>query len=169
MSAMRWVAAALLAVGCGEGGGGKPDAPADSGFVIDVAPPPGVYDSLARCAPDGKWAVCSVMYRLTRAGFGMTRDTAVAREDGLMQAGMRLHFGGGAVSVFLYADSVNRRRDAAHLDRKLFLSPVQEPNGVARTIVESANMLVIMDVHHGRLRQRLLDAFLAGPPMQPKP
>jgi hypothetical protein len=162
MKAARWVAATMLAVACGTGA--KQDAPADSGFVIDVAPPPAEWDSLARCAPDGKWAVCSVMYRLTRAGFAMTRDSAVVHEPGLMQAGMRLHLGGGTASVFLYADSINRRRDAAHLDRTKFLTPVQEPTGVTRTIVESANMLVVMDVHNVRPRQRLIDALIAGPP-----
>jgi hypothetical protein len=136
----------------------------DSAHFLTVAPPPVAYDSTAQCPADGAWSVCSVMYRLKRAGFDVTRDSAIAREPGLGQEGMRLYLGKGSMNVFLYVDSANRKVDQRRLDSTLFLRPEWESRPSRRTLLSSANMLVLMEIENGRNRERIADALLAGPP-----
>jgi hypothetical protein len=132
--------------------------------TIVVAPDPGPYDSTRVCPADGNWSGCAVTYRLIRAAFDVTRDSGVIREAALAQPGIRLRLARGHIDVFLYVDSLNRKRDAAKLDRKSFLT-VQAPSTPGgRTLLESANMLAILEVPNERYRERIANALLAGPP-----
>jgi hypothetical protein len=141
----------------------------DTAARVAVAPPPAAYDSSSTCDPNGQWAVCSLMYRLNRAGFNVVRDPEPAKEKALSQPGMRLRLGKGSMMVFLYPDSVNRHLDEAHLDPKGFITPEADWVLGKLTLIHSANLLVLMDVANGRTRERIADALLAGPPQPPAP
>ncbi len=164
MTASRLLCGACLAASIALGCKRETNDPATQ---VAVAPPPPAYDNTAPCDATGQWAVCSVMYRLKRAGFDVARDTEPVKEKALAQPGMRLHLGEGTLAVFLYADTLNRGLDESHLDPKAFLTPEADWMPQKRTLFHSANMLVLMDVANGRTRERISDALRAGPPQPP--
>jgi hypothetical protein len=158
-------AIAVAAAACGS----QSAAATDSALAQPVvtAPPPEAYDSLAVCPATGNWHVCTLMYRLKRAGFTVERDTVPVRNPRLAQVGMRLRLARGEMTVFLYPDSTNRRLDERHLDSTTLISPDAGSVPGRLTMVRSANMLVLSDVRNERLRERVMDALLAGPPQPP--
>src|SRR5205807_5025568 len=103
----------FLAVACAE----KPSvgSATDSGLPIVAAPSTG---SPRDCPATGLWMQCSVLKRLEQAGLAVHADSLTEiHELPLSIAGKRLPIANGEIEIFLYADSVSRRRDAAKLDR----------------------------------------------------
>ncbi len=117
------------------------------------------------CPANGLWAACSIMDRLDHSGLAPRRDSAAVHEDGLTIPGIMVHLGNADLELFIYADSVNRRRDEARLDRKKFITADQEPTLAGeRTIIESVNLLAILASRNDHQRERVSDAITAGPP-----
>ena len=154
----------VLLVGCGDGS--RKSAAADT-MPIVAATPPAPGDTA--CPATGQWARCSVLKSIERAGLNSHADSAKdVTEPPLSIGGVELPIGHGEIRVFLYADSGSRKRDRAKLDPKQFVLPHQQP-GFARerTIVESANLLVLMNVLNSLSRERIANALMAGPPQPP--
>jgi hypothetical protein len=154
----------VLLVGCSGS-----DAPkgVDTTQPILAASIPAAGDT--SCPATGLWARCSVIKSIERAGLNAHADSAKdVSEQPLAISGFRLPIARGEIRVFLYADSNSRKRDRAKLDRTKFVLPHQQA-GIARerTIVESANLLVLMDVLSSLSRERIANALMAGPPQPP--
>lgn len=147
--------------------GGKDGAGAvDTTQPVPAAAPPVPGDTT--CPPTGLWARCSVIKSLERAGLNTHADSAKdVTEAPLAVEGFSLKMARGEVRVFLYADSISRKRDQAKLDPTKFVPPHREAFKRERTIVESANLLVLMDVLVSRNRERIANALMAGPPQPP--
>jgi hypothetical protein len=168
MSRERRLSLGLLVLlgGCGKGGD-KASAASEASQPIIAAVVPAAGDT--SCPNTGLWARCSVFKSLERAGLNTHADSAqVIVEKPLVVPAVEIPIARGHIRIFLYADSNSRRRDAAKLDRKQFILAVQEP-GFARerTLIENANLLVLMDVARSLNRERIANALMAGPPQPP--
>lgn len=164
----RLIALAVFVVGCGKS---EPPRAADSAKP-DSTPAPVASASKNDCPPDGRWAVCSVIYRLERAGVAPKVDsTAKPSETQLGGTPLMLKIGLSAqLEVHLYPDSAARAAAAATLDRSTFV------NGTApqtikreRTLIESANLIALLTSINAHQRERVSDALLAGPPQPEQP
>jgi hypothetical protein len=167
MRGERRLSLVLLALLVACSSGDKREAAADANQPILAAPAPAPGDTT--CPPTGLWARCSIFKSLERAGINPHADQAkVVNEAPLSVPAIEIPIARGDIRIFLYADSLSRKRDAAKLDRTLFIRPVQEPGFKReRTLVESANLLVLMNVLNSLSRERIANALMAGAPQPP--
>lgn len=126
----------------------------------------------SRCPATGKWAECSVMYRLERAGLAPHVDsTATPAEKSLAGRPLVVKIGlASSLELYVYPDSTARIADAKKLDRAQFVGP-----GAAQTInrerllIETANLIGLLTSLNEHQRERVSDALLAGPPQASTP
>lgn len=163
MKRLAIIAAGVLAA-CSSG---KPQANphGDSAAATTAAalPRPGNPD----CPSDGRWAECSVLYRLVRAGTAPKLDsTAKVEEQSLHGDSFVVKIGLMAkLEVFIYPDSSTRIADEKHLDRTQFVDDIApQTMRRERTLIESANMIALLTSLNERQRERVGDALGAGPP-----
>ena len=156
------VMAAFSVVGCG-----KEDAPARTPAATSGAAATSVAAGDTRCPATGKWARCSVLHSLERAGVAPRLDsTAKVEEEALHGESFVVKIGQIAkLEVFLYPDSSARVADEAKLDRTQFV------NGTAtqtirreRTLIENGNLVGLLTSLNERQRERVSDALSAGAP-----
>ncbi|HET9425648.1 MAG TPA: hypothetical protein VFO55_09775 [Gemmatimonadaceae bacterium] len=167
MSRERRLSLALLVLLAGCGGSGEETAATVDTAPVLAAPAPAAGDTT--CPATGLWAHCSVFRSIERAGLNSHRDSAKeVTELPLSISGMEVPIARGDIRIFVYADSGSRKRDQAKLDRKQFVLPHQQP-GIQRerTLVGSANLLVLMNVINSLSRERIANALMAGPPQPP--
>jgi hypothetical protein len=144
-----------------------PEDTAESAQPIVAAPAPAPGDT--SCPATGRWARCSAIKAIYRAGLNTHADEAKdVTEAPLSITGFELPLSRGVVRFFVYADSNSRRRDQMKLDSSKFAIPPREPVfGRQRALVPSANLLVLMDVSNSKNRERIANALMAGPPQPP--
>jgi hypothetical protein len=121
----------------------------------------------AACPADGKWAPCSIVYRLKRTGLAPSVDSsAKPAEKELGGQPLMVKIGLSAqLEVHVYPDSAARIADAAKLDRSQFVSGTAEQTiRRERTLIESANLLAMLTSINSHQRERVSDALTAGPP-----
>lgn len=155
----------MLVASCG-GSTGKPAAArADSA----VHAPAGEAALQAPCPADGWWKECSVVDRLIRAGLGVRRDSAPAREPALATPGVLYHLGSATLALFFFPDSAARKAAVSRLDTTQFVG-YNDPQTIRaeRSLIQSANLLALLDSRRDAQRERIGDAITAGPP-QPAP
>lgn len=175
---------AVVAVGMGGCGGG--DAGDRSSAEPALGPPPDNHatpspaanrhpsaapatDS-APCPPTGRWAECSVIERLEKAGLRADTSHPGATEPPLARDGIRITVRSADLELYLYPDRASRERDEARLDRSRYLAAEQPPEPRHKpTLVTSENLLVILDTRNQRQRERITLAITAGPPQPPAP
>jgi len=139
---------------------------ADAALPIVGAPTPAPGDT--SCHATGLWARCSVIKSIERAGLNSHADAVKdVSEKPLSVPGFELSVSRGTVRVFLYGDSISRRRDQARLDTALFVSPARDANMRRRTLVGSGNLLALMNVMNSLNRERIANALMAGAPQPP--
>jgi hypothetical protein len=103
--------------------------------------------------------------RLERAGLAPQRREAAVRRQPLTPAGTGFTIGRGELEVYLYADQSAREREQAALDSAAYVRPDQrvtlrnEP-----TLITSVNAIAVLKTVSDRQRERVADAFAAGPP-----
>lgn len=142
---------------------GKSEAPAKKMAPASASAPP----APTQCPADGKWAQCSVLYRLDRAGVAPRLDsTAKPEEKRLSGQGFVVKVGQMAsLDVFLYPDSAARVADEAKLDRKEFVNATAAQTiRRERTLIENGNLIALLTSLNERQRERVADALLAGAP-----
>jgi hypothetical protein len=132
---------------------------------------PAAASGSSACPNTGKWAACSVVYRLVRAGVAPRVDsTAKPEEKRLTGQSFVIKIGQFAsLDVFLYSDSAARKSDEAKLDTAEFV------NGTApqtmrreRTLIVNNNLIGLLTSLNAHQRERVSDALTAGAP-QPNP
>ena len=162
----RALGACLIALACG-----KTDAPQQQTAVVNTAPALAAPVADNKCPPDGRWAECSVIYRLERAGVAPKIDsTTKPNEKTLGGTPLMLKIGLSAqLEVHIYPDSNARIADAAKLDRAEFVvGTAPQTIKRERTLIESANLIGLLTSLNAHQRERVSDALSAGPP-QPEP
>ncbi|HEV8216878.1 MAG TPA: hypothetical protein VGP95_13620 [Gemmatimonadaceae bacterium] len=125
-----------------------------------------------RCPATGRWAECSVLYRLERSGLAPHVDsTGSASEKSLTGRPLLIKFGTASrLEVFLYPDSAARKADAAKLDRAGLVGATQQQTlRRERTLIENANLIGLLSSINDRLRERVSDALTAGAPQPTAP
>jgi hypothetical protein len=169
MTAPAFVAAcAALLVGCGKSG--VPAARSDSTTSAHAV---AAADSgKSACPATGRWAECSVLYRLERAGLAPRVDTsATPTEKSLSAHPLVVKIGlTSSLELFLYADSAARIADAKKLDRtQLVLPGAALTINRERTLIETVNLIGLLTSLNEHQRERVSDALLAGPPQASTP
>lgn len=162
---MKWAIVVVAAtLGCDKP---KPAPPVNAGATgAATATAPG--DS--RCPATGKWAECSVLYRLERAGLAPHPDSSAKPEEkSLGGLPMVIKIGLSArLEVFLYSDSTARIADGKKLDRTQLVAPgAAQTIQQERTLIENANLIGLLTSVNNHQRERVSDALLAGPPQPP--
>jgi len=160
-------AAAALLLACG-----KSDAPDAKTPALSSTAAPSAIAGRAGCPATGRWAQCSILYRLDREGLAPRLDsTAKPEEKRLTAQSFVVKIGRFAtLDVFVYADSIARKTDAARLDTTEFV------NGTApqtmrreRTLIVNNNLVALLTSLDARQRERVSDALMAGAPQPPAP
>ena len=155
--------ALLLSLGIMACAGGK-----DRAAVPDTTPASAATASApgdSACPATGRWATCSVVKRLERAGLAPLPRPDTIRELALSVPGSAFTLGNAELRVFLYPDRAAQERDAAKLDRSRFVSasaPITLRGEM--TLIRSENLLAILISRSDTQRERVADALEAGPP-----
>jgi hypothetical protein len=99
------------------------------------------------------------------SGFVPKAEPGAGREAPLATVGTRYTLGRATLVVFLYQDEATRRADQAKLDTAGYLDPY-EPVSMQEqpTLIGNVNLLAILRSRNDHLRERVGDAFTAGPP-----
>lgn len=152
---------AALTVACGDDGrAAKDSAVAAAAATTTNAGPP------ASCPPTGHWGECQVKKRLEMAGLA-PRDSVLADTVALGPVPRVYVAGGSAIAVYLFPDSMARRRAAATLDTTKFIAP--EAALTMRhesTAIQNDNLLAILYTQRDQQRERVSDALMGGPPQR---
>ncbi|MDB4878534.1 MAG: hypothetical protein JWM41_4980 [Gemmatimonadetes bacterium] len=159
---MRLSALLLAAaiVGCS-----KRDAPPPAATSQAAAAP--VQPTTPGCPATGQWEVCSVLYRLGRAGLAPRVDSsAKPSEKELTGKPLVIKIGINAqLELYLYPDTAARAADAKKLDRtQLVTDTATQTIKRERTLIESSNAIGLLTSINTHQRERVADALLAGPP-----
>ena len=155
----QFAALALLSA-CGEKAAPARDSTASMATTSAAdAPAPG-----APCAPTGYWVPCQVKKRLEMTGLA-PRDSTIADTVRLGPTPIVYVAGGSAIAVYLFPDSMARRRAAATLDTAKFIAP-DAPLTMRReaTAIQNDNLLAILYSQRDQQRERVSDALMAGAP-----
>lgn len=140
------------------------------------APPPAATSQAAAaparpttpgCPATGQWDVCSVLYRLDRAGLAPHVDSsAKPSEKELTGTPLVVKIGLNArLELYLYPDTAARAADAKKLDRtELVTDTAMQTIKRERTLIESSNVIGLLTSINTHQRERVADALLAGPP-----
>ena len=134
---------------------------------IRVAPATAGGGTKSACQPTGHWTACQVRKRLTQAGVAPRDTDATALGDlpGLGSIPMVYEVGTAGLAVYLFPDSVARRRAARSLDSTKFVAPDREITIRGEgTAIESDNLLALLFTRREQQRERVSDALTAGPP-----
>ena len=93
------------------------------------------------------------------------RDSTIADTVRLGPTPIVYVAGGSAIAVYLFPDSVARRRAAATLDTAKFIAP-DAPLTMRReaTAIQNDNLLAILYSQRDQQRERVSDALMAGAP-----
>lgn len=142
----------------------KPVPNRDSASAAAAAASQAASASTAPCPATGHWVPCQVKKRLEMTG--------LAPRDSVLQDTVRLGpvpivyvAGGSAIAVYLFPDSVSRRRAATTLDTTKFIAPdAALTMRHEATAIQNDNLLAILYTLRDQQRERVSDALMAGAP-----
>lgn len=144
------------------GAGASAEETGTSASTSTPLPPPSTPNA---CPPDGRWHVCSVVKRLEMSGFVPKPEPGAARVAPLQATGTAYTIGRATLTVFLYPDEAARRAEQARLDKAAYLDPYTPVSMQDQaTLIGNVNLLAILRSRNDHLRERIGDAFTAGPP-----
>ena len=117
------------------------------------------------CPGTGHWTDCAVLKRLEAAGVA----PQVAKElPDLPEVNARpllFRVGKSGLAVYLFADSSARARAASALDTLHYIGAAKELTMRGETTaIQSDNLLALLFSRSEQQRERVSDAFMAGPP-----
>ena len=129
-------------------------------------------DSLApACPATGLWVACALVERLDRSGLVPRVDSSArVDEPPLTVQGTLVRVGNSELEVYLYPSIAAREADAARLDTTRYIAygaPV--PIQPTPTLIQSANLIAILQSRNDHQRERVGDAITAGPPQPARP
>ena len=118
------------------------------------------------CPATGLWSQCAIVERLERAGLAPRVDsTARPTEEKLTAQGILVRVGRSELELYIYDDTLSRRREQALLDGARYaaydapMTMAQQP-----TLIASANLIAILHSLSDHQRERVGDAITAGAP-----
>ncbi len=116
------------------------------------------------CARTGHWTGCQVKARLEQSGVA-PRDSSLA---GLPQLGPQpamYAVGTSGLAVYLFADAAARERAGRTLDSTKFVAPSAALSmRQEATLIQNDNLIAVLFSQRDQQRERVSDAFMAGPP-----
>jgi len=116
------------------------------------------------CPKTGHWVDCQVRERLIRSGL-VPRDTSREALPALSARPAVYRLGRGALAVYLFADSMARRREAAKLDTVKYVRAPQPATMMSEaTLIQNDNLLALLFSKNEQQIERVSDALMAGPP-----
>jgi hypothetical protein len=135
------------------------------------SPPVAAAPPSSACPADGRWARCSIVYRLERAGLAPKVDSAATPREAIGGDPLMLKIGLSAgLELHIFPDSAARAAGAAKLNRSDFVSGTAEQTiKRERTLIESANVVGLLTSINSHQRERVSDALMAGPPQPATP
>jgi hypothetical protein len=165
---VRGAAAALLAAAaCGRDKSSAVDTTLSSTsprapIVIGVGGKP-------TCPGNGHWTACGVLKRLESAGVAPQVASELPDLPPLDAKPLLYKVGKSGLAVYLFADSTARARAARTLDTLHYVAADRELTMRGETTaIQSDNLLALLYSRSEQQRERVSDAFMAGPP-QPEP
>jgi hypothetical protein len=122
------------------------------------------------CPGTGHWSPCAVLKRLEAAGVAPQRTESLADLPDLGPTPTLFTVGRSGLAVYLFADSTARARAARTLDTTRYLSADRELTmRNETTAIQSDNLLALLFSRSEQQRERVSDAFMAGPPQPEAP
>jgi hypothetical protein len=165
----RWGAGALLAAAAACG---RERASARDTMVVDVATRSPVVIGVGgkpACPGTGHWSDCAVLKRLESAGVAPQKAAELPDLPDLGTRPTLFKVGKSGLAVYLFADSAARARAARTLDTLHYVSAAKELSMRGETTaIQNDNLLALLYSRSEQQRERVSDAFMAGPP-QPQP
>ena len=151
---------ALLAVAaaCGT------DRPAIRDSATTATAPASASASRDSCPSTGHWIPCQVKRRLDQAGLA-PRDSSLNGLPSLGPTPSVYVVGTSGLAVYLFPDSLARRRAAGSLDTAKFVAP-SAPLTMRNeaTAIQNDNLLALLYSQREQQRERVSDALMAGAP-----
>lgn len=117
------------------------------------------------CQRTGHWDACLVKVRLEESGMVPLAGEPLADLPSLGAAPVTYHIGRAAIALYVYPDTLARSRAARSLDPAKFIAPsaALSTKGEA-TAIQNDNLLALLFSLNDQQRERVSDAFQAGPP-----
>lgn len=158
------LAALCLLAACGGGkDGGAADSPAATSTATATVPGGGAADG---CPRSGHWSECQVKRRLEQSGLA-PRDSKDEIEGlpTLDVKPVKMMIGSANAALYVFADTVARRRAVSSLDTLKFIV-YPKPVGMRRegTVIQNDNLLLLLFSFNDHQRERVSDAITAGAP-----
>jgi hypothetical protein len=121
------------------------------------------------CPGTGHWTPCGVRARLEAAGVAPQQTESIADLPTMPVAPALFTVGRSGLAVYLFADSSARARAARTLDTLHYVAASKELTMRGETTaIQNDNLLALLFSRSEQQRERVSDAFMAGPP-QPTP
>jgi len=118
------------------------------------------------CPATGHWEPCAVKKRLQMSGLA-PRDSVISDTVRLGPVPTVYVAGGSALAVYLFPDSMARRKAAATLDTAKFIAPdAALTMRHEATAIQNDNLLAILYTLRDQQRERVSDALMAGAPQK---
>ncbi|NUO93964.1 MAG: hypothetical protein HOQ30_04245 [Gemmatimonadaceae bacterium] len=117
------------------------------------------------CRGTGHWTDCAVLKRLEAAGVAPQVASELPDLPEIAAKPLLFKVGRSGLAVYLFADSTSRARAARGLDTLHYVSAAKELTMRGETTaIQSDNLLALLYSRSEQQRERVSDAFLAGPP-----
>jgi hypothetical protein len=117
------------------------------------------------CPGTGHWTNCAVLERLEAAGVAPQVATELPDLPHISPKPVLFKVGKSGLAVYLFPDSGARARAARTLDTLHYVSAAKELTMRGETTaIQSDNLLALLYSRSEQQRERVSDAFMAGPP-----
>jgi hypothetical protein len=138
----------------------------DTMLVATATRSPGVgVGGKPTCPGTGHWTGCAVLKRLEAAGVAPQVATELPDLPDIGAKPVLFKVGKSGLAVYLFADSSARARAARALDTLHYVSAAKELTMRGETTaIQSDNLLALLYSRSEQQRERVSDAFMAGPP-----
>ena len=122
------------------------------------------------CPGTGHWSACAVLKRLEAAGVAPQMAESLPDLPSLDATPTLFTVGRSGLAIYLFADSVARARAGRTLDTVKYVSGARELTMRGETtLIQNDNLLALLFSRNEQQRERVSDAFMAGPPQPEKP
>lgn len=117
------------------------------------------------CQRTGHWDACLVKVRLEESGMVPQSGEPLADLPSLGPTPVTYHIGKAAIALYVFPDTTARARAAGKLDPAKFIAPSAALSMKGEgTAIQNDNLLALLFSLNDQQRERVSDAFMAGPP-----